>query len=249
MDCTNDAHMIFENVIYMPKLKSNILSLGKLYSQGCDIHLREGFLTLHDGQGRLLTKTPKMTGNMYLLKLNVIEHCLLIKESNEKAWVWHRRMCHQISHTLHDIVSGNYAIGLPHSSKFEHKCNCSMFGKHTRATFPKSIEFKASKPLDFRANICGPITPSTINGGKYFFLIFYDFSRLMWETILKNKSKAFRAFQHFKFLVESESNGASIKCLRTDCVGEFPSEEFSMWYEEKGIQRQLTTPRTPQKIE
>ena len=49
--------MIFENILYIPKLKTNILSLGKLDSQGCDIRLRDGFLTLYDGQGRLLTKT------------------------------------------------------------------------------------------------------------------------------------------------------------------------------------------------
>ena len=49
--------MIFENIIYIPKLKTNILSLGKLDSQGCDIRLRDGFLTLYDGQRRLLTKT------------------------------------------------------------------------------------------------------------------------------------------------------------------------------------------------
>ena len=72
VECTNGERMIFENVLYIPKLKTNILSLGKINSQGCDIRLRDGFLTLHDGQGRLLTKTPKTRGNTYLLKLNVV---------------------------------------------------------------------------------------------------------------------------------------------------------------------------------
>ena len=48
VDCTNDEHMIFENVFYIPKLKTNVFILGKLDSQGCDIHLRDGFLTLHE---------------------------------------------------------------------------------------------------------------------------------------------------------------------------------------------------------
>ena len=73
-------------------------------------------------------------------------------------------------------------------------------------------------------------------------LIIDDFSRLMWVAILMNKSEAFGAFKKFKTLEESESNGALIKCLRTDRGGEFTSEEFSKWCEEKGIQRQLTTP-------
>ena len=239
--------MIFENVLYIPKLKTNILSLGKLDSQGCDIRLRNGFLTLYDGQGRLLTKTSKTRGNMYLLKLNIVEHCLLVEKNDEEAWLWHRRMCHQSAHTLHGMLKGNHAIGLPRSSKFEHKCSCCVAGKHARALFPKATEFRASKPLELvYADLCGPITPSTIRGGKYFLLIVDDFSRLMWVEILKNKSEAFGAFQKLKTLEESESNGALIKCLRTDHGGEFTSKEFLKWCEEKGIQRQLTTTYTPQ---
>ena len=156
-------------------------------------------------------------------------------------------MCHQSSHTLHGMVKGNHAIGLPSSSKFEHKYSCCVAKKHARAPFPKATEFRASKPLELvYTDICGPITPSTISGGKYFFLIVDDFSRLMWVAILKNKSEVFGAFQKLKTLAKSESNGALIKCLRTDCGGEFSFEEFSNWCEEKGIQRQLTTPYTPQ---
>ena len=82
--------------------------------------------------------------------------------------------------------------------------------------------------------------------GSIFFLIVDDFSRLMLVAILKNKWEAFGAFKKFKTLAESESNGALIKCFRTDRGGELTSEEFSKWCEEKGIQRQLTTPYTPQ---
>ena len=115
-----------------------------------------------------------------------------------------------------------------------------------RAPFPKATKFRASKPLELvYADIYGPITPSTINRGKYFLLIVNDFSRMMWMAILKYKSEAFGASKKFKTLVDSESNGALIKCLRTDCGGEFTSEEFLKWCKEKGIRRQLTTPYTP----
>ena len=62
-----------------------ILILGKLDSQGCDISLWNGFLTLSDGQGRLLTKTPKIRGNMYLLKLKIVKHCLLVINNDEET--------------------------------------------------------------------------------------------------------------------------------------------------------------------
>ena len=87
MDCTNGERMIFKNVLYIPKLKTNILSLEKLDSQRCDIWLRDGFFTLHDGQGKLLTKTPKTRENMYLLNLSIVEHCLLMEENDENIGI------------------------------------------------------------------------------------------------------------------------------------------------------------------
>ena len=139
---------------------------------------------------------------------------------------------------FHDMVRGNHAIGLPHSLKFEHKYSCYVAVKYARAIFPKSIEFISSKTLElFYTKFFEPITPSTINGEKYFLLIVDDFSRLMWVKILENKSEAFRSFQKSKTLAESESKGASIKYLRTNRVGEFTLEEFLKWHEEKDIQR------------
>ena len=116
VDYTNVKQMLFKNILYIAKLMTNIFSLGKLDSQGCDIISRDGFITLHDGQRRLLTKTPK-TRNMYLLKLNIVEHCLLVEKNDEEAWLWHRRTCHQSAHTLHGMVKGNHAIGLPTNNR------------------------------------------------------------------------------------------------------------------------------------
>ena len=85
VDYTTGKRIIFQSVIYIPKLKTNILSLEKLDSQVYDIHLRDDFLALHDGQGRFLTKTPKTRRNMYLLKLNIVKHCILVEKNDEEA--------------------------------------------------------------------------------------------------------------------------------------------------------------------
>ena len=55
VSCTNGECMIFENVLYIPKLKTNILSLRKLDSQGCDIRLKDEIITVHDEKGKFLT--------------------------------------------------------------------------------------------------------------------------------------------------------------------------------------------------
>ena len=51
--------LIILNVLYLPDLKTNILSLGKLDDQGCKTTLSCGFLTIHDKFRSLLTKQRK----------------------------------------------------------------------------------------------------------------------------------------------------------------------------------------------
>ncbi|XP_078437675.1 uncharacterized protein LOC144708301 [Wolffia australiana] len=72
VNCKNGELMRFVNVLFVPNLKTNILSLGKLDDQGCETNLKNGYLTIHDKKGRQLTKTHKTSGNMYMMKLDVI---------------------------------------------------------------------------------------------------------------------------------------------------------------------------------
>jgi transposase InsO family protein len=78
------------------------------------------------------------------------------------------------------------------------------------------------------------------------FLLFVDdFSRKMWVYFLKLKSDVFNEFKKFKALVENQF-GKSIKVLRSDNGGEFCSKDFLDFCTQEGIQRQYTTPYTPQ---
>ena len=43
--------LMFPNILYLPDLKTNILSLGKLNDQGCKTFLSNSFLTVHDNFG------------------------------------------------------------------------------------------------------------------------------------------------------------------------------------------------------
>ena len=61
-----------------------------------------------------------------------------------------------------------------------------------------------------------------------------------------SSSDTFKASQKYKTLLESESKGEKIKYSRTERDGKFTFKEFSNWYEEQDIQRQLTTPHMPQ---
>ena len=53
---------------------------------------------------------------------------------------------------------------------------------------------------------------------------------------LKEKSKAFEKFKWYLARFEKET-GKKLKCLRLDKGGEFISNEFNEFYNERGIKR------------
>ncbi|XP_039851483.1 uncharacterized protein LOC120709931 [Panicum virgatum] len=54
-------------------------------------------------------------------------------------------------------------------------------------------------------DICGPITPMTLSGNRYFLLLVNDMSRYMWLCLLASKDQAPAAIRRFKAVAEVES--------------------------------------------
>lgn len=94
-------------------------------------------------------------------------------------------------------------------------------------------------------DLCGPITPATPAGNRYFLLLVDDYSRIMWIFMLNSKDEALEAFIKFRAQVEKNSE-KKIQVLRTDRGGEFCSKKFSSYCEDSGISRHFTAPYSPQ---
>jgi transposase InsO family protein len=94
-------------------------------------------------------------------------------------------------------------------------------------------------------DLCGPITPTTHGGRKYFILLVDDCSRFMWLQLLTSKSEAAEAIKKFKARAEAES-GKKLRVLRTDRGGEFTSVEFAAYCAKEGVVRHHTAPYTLQ---
>lgn len=125
-------------------------------------------------------------------------------------------------------------------------CDGCLIGKQRRNPFPKQSTYRTGSCLELvHADLCGPISPPTPAGNRYFILFVDDKSRFMWAALLKSKDQAFVAFRKFKIFAEVDS-GQKLKMLRTDRGGEFTSKEFNSFCEEQGIRRQLTAPYSPQ---
>ena len=71
--------------------------------------------------------------------------------------------------------------GLPKLVQRKKICEGCLMSKQTRKSFPTQENFNAKKVLEhIHGDLCGPITPPTPAGNKYFFLLVDDFSHKMW---------------------------------------------------------------------
>jgi transposase InsO family protein len=136
--------------------------------------------------------------------------------------------------------------GLPKISHVEQLCEACIAGKHRRKPFPTIAKYRATEPLELvHGDLCGPITPATHGGKRYFLLLVDDHSKYMWLILLKTKDEAAAAIRRFQATVEKESR-RPLRVLRTDRGGEFTATDFADWCADHDIKRHLIAPYSPQ---
>jgi hypothetical protein len=72
-------------------------------------------------------------------------------------------------------------------------------------SFPRTTAYRAQEELELtHGDLCGPISPVTSPGNKYFIFIMDDASRYMWVELVKTKDGALKFFRKIKALAEND---------------------------------------------
>ncbi|GKB16092.1 zinc finger, CCHC-type containing protein [Tanacetum coccineum] len=244
--CKNGEQRKLDEVYYIPDLCSNIISLGQLAERGDEIRIKDPFLWVHDGTGKLLMKVHRSPNRLYKIELDEVRSTCLIAQISNPTWLWHTRMGHVNFNSLKFMSDKNLIEGMPKMYTQTLPCEGCLVGKQTRKTYPPHTSFRANKRLELvHGDLCGPISPPTPTGNRYFMLLVDDYSRVMWVYLLKTKDEALEVFKNFRKKVEVET-GEKLKVLRTDRGGEFLSNQFTMYCNETGLERHYTSPYSPQ---
>lgn len=218
-----DGHKVLTEVYFIPKLKSNIMSLGQLEEGGCKIVIEEGFCNVFDVERSLLARAPRVKNRLYLLKMQLPAPVCLVAKADDVAWLWHGRYGHLNFWALRELGMKGMVEGMPLLDQVEEFCDGCALGKQQRHPFPQVANYRASKPLDLvHTDLCGQIRPKTPGGKNYFLLIVDDYSRYMWVELLTTKDEAFKCFKRVKALAETE-RGGKLRAFHSDRGGEFNS--------------------------
>ena len=132
-----------EDVLYVPALTKNLLSLSGITRKGYSISFgKEKFVVLNN-EGAVLV-SEKLNGKLYELDTAVLDKSLHsansanLKEVSEE--IWHQRYGHLNKKSLRDLQSQNPVDGIAFNfskNEIEEACEGCLKGKQIRQPFPK----------------------------------------------------------------------------------------------------------------
>jgi transposase InsO family protein len=239
--------LYLRDVLYVPGLKKNLVSISVLEDLGYEVFFRKRRVLLKPPNSRTTVQIGVREKTLYKLQFGAAA-ALNNKKDNQQgrelAELWHRRMGH-LHHRALKIL-GEIATGLPPCSVDSHEvCKGCTLGKYAKTSYP-SRDDRAKGILELiHSDVCGPFSSPSLRGFRYYVIFIDDHSRKTWIFFMKNKDEVLSRFVEFKALVENQTS-KKIKALRSDNGGEYISNAFRDLCAKEGIKRELTTPHNPQ---
>jgi hypothetical protein len=213
-----DENLILRDVLHVPELKSNLLSVVALNRDGKRVSFEpNGTVTMSDGDN---TQTiGRNIGNLYHLTANSENYNAYQASTNSRIVdnfkLWHYRLGHASQGVLETLK--RHVIGIDDEIKvpsIKEVCVSCAQGKSHRRSFPiRAKESRANQVLErINTDLCGPFDPPSLAGSRYVITFIDDYSRYTYAYFIANKSNAFETFKKYRALVEKQTS-KPIKCL------------------------------------
>ena len=247
-----EMELQLHNVIYAPTMSSNLFSLNAAYDRGFETRMTPGYGVQIFHKDVLVANTVRIAGGLFRLKTPADAFAYAAQVTNETVRnrdididIWHRRMGHLGEDNIRKLARMVEGMGIKVGTSVG-VCEACVKGKQTRQPSHKPAA-RAKEPLELvHSDLCGPITPTTFGGTKYYVLFIDDYTRMTNIYPLKGKTtvEVVERFKEYKAEVETQT-GKQIKRLRTDGGGEYQGS-VRAYLKRSGIIHETTAPYSPE---
>ena len=190
------------DVLYVPDLLHNLLSVSKAASNRKSFEFRQSHCNIIDNKFGVIATATKCR-NLYYLNctgsnLSVKENHTAMKSASTdrtKESIWHRRYGHLGGRNLEQIAKEQLVDGFDYEPKKKSSfCEPCADGKQSTLLFPKTGGERSDELLVIvHSGVCGKIETKSISKAEYFITFIDDKSRLVWANTLKHKSEILKS--------------------------------------------------------
>jgi len=247
---TTGYTMDAQDVVHVPDLTLNLLSVHKMVKQG-------DRSVIFDVNGcRLLNRhvqvkpecilaTGTQVNGMYYLNRCQTSSYVAEVEQSKVVNLWHRRLGHLSNSSMQQLR--NMVTGVNNMDRsVVGPCEACVKGKQVRVPFKKSSNKRSQCVLGLvHSDVCGPMSTPSVGGARYFLAFTDDYTRHSSVDFLRSKTEVPEKFAEYKALVENQT-GHKIKALRSDNGTEYVNERLSSMLRSCGIKHETTVPYSPQ---
>jgi hypothetical protein len=159
VELTNES---FENVLHIPKLSVNLLSMYRMtnFGTGKRFIFRPNAMDIYDMQTNSKVPTSEVNHQSRLYTFSKFiepDFALLLTHVDESSRIWHERFEHLNFRYMQQPSKHGVVDVLPDIHFSKGICEGCVFGKHPQEKFDKGKTKKASFPLDMiHSDLMGP---------------------------------------------------------------------------------------------
>ncbi|RYG64414.1 hypothetical protein EON64_14045, partial [archaeon] len=251
-DDGNKYAIDFKDTLVVPGLNSTLISVACCIESGMDVHFKHTGHVFFLKKGKVVVRGRKR-GRLFYLEgksrvndsangtaltshQNRISHELLHKRMGHAGWPSLKKTAEATTGLELEPVGGDETLS----------CEHCIIGKFTRLPFEPSTSPRYLLGQYLHSDLCGPLTVSTMGGGKYILTFIEDNSRCPTVRIISNKQAATIElhFNNFMQWLERRTE-KKLLVVRTDGGKEYLGE-MKQRLIDSGIDHHTTTSHTSQ---
>ncbi|CAI7912565.1 unnamed protein product [Closterium sp. NIES-54] len=263
----------YTDVLYVPGLKSNLLSYCQLYKKGARIHTHEDVhteITMTDGDEHVLIGVGMVIHGVLMVQyepalasahesghdhpndaLNVTDLGGLNVQSAHASITYrtaHKRLGHPSYSSMDATFRNGDVEGLSISDKtnpLKPPCDSCLRGKMSKAPFPTGGDKRTTRPLELVHSDIMDLGDAHPSL-RYVLTLKDNYTNYLWVAPLARRSDMAAVFSAWHREMMTKLPTKPLAALRTDNGGGYTANAFTDYLSSHGISHQTSLPHTPQ---